>query len=114
MNERGREKQSARYSEDLAVGEFKALNRMHGSSKMNVLVALGAEGNEVRIRIITKLAPLHHVMNLEIARRSASLAAPTVPLKYATPQVPIGSSSQLDSSSDPIHQARTRSRKSAF
>ena len=89
MNERRRQKQSARYSEDLTVGEYKALNRMHGSAKMNVLVALGAEGNDVRIRIITKLAPLHHVMNLEVAAGSASLAAPTVTFKYLTPQVPI-------------------------
>ena len=64
---------------------------------MNLLVAAGTQSYEVCVCVIPESAPRHDVMNLELTRRSASLAAPTVPLKYATPQVPIGSSGQLDS-----------------
>ena len=62
-----------------------------GAPGMSLLMATGAQGNEVQLGIVTTLAPRADVVNLKIESRSAVLAAPTVALEYLAPQLLIGS-----------------------
>ena len=49
---------------------------------MNIVMAVGAERNQIFIRIIAKPAAEANVVNLEILRGSAMLAPPAITLEY--------------------------------
>ncbi len=50
----------------------------------------GAEGDEVLLGIGSQLTPRLDVMNLEVGRAAAGLAAPAIPLQYLLAQLTIG------------------------
>jgi len=55
-------------------------------SRVNRLVAVGAQGNEIAIRIVAQLAPPLDVMNLESGGRATSPTAPAISLQYLSAQ----------------------------
>ena len=58
-------------------------------------VAVSAERHEILERIITPLAPLDLVMDLEIFQRAALLTSPSVLLQHPLHQPPVDFKSQL-------------------
>ena len=50
---------------------------------MHASVASNAERNQVVHHIIPELAPVFHVMDLQIFHGTALLAAPTIPLQHS-------------------------------
>ena len=48
---------------------------------MNLPVARGTQGDEIVLRIVTRLAPQLYVMDFESAQRAASLATPAIPFE---------------------------------
>src|SRR5712692_7129507 len=85
---------------------------------MNTLMAADAERDEVLFCIVSELAPRADVMDLEVGKTSAVLAAPPIPVEYLTPQFQIRRRTELQSRSsgtEPGHDAvRTCSSKSTF
>jgi hypothetical protein len=81
-------------------------------------VAVCAQGDEVFFGIVSELAPCADVMDLEVGKISAVLAAPPIPFEHLTPQFQIRRRTELQSRSsgtEPSHDAvRTCSSKSNF
>ena len=63
---------------------------------MGFLVAPGAEGDEVGLGVVAEAAPGMYVVNLEIGRAAAVLAAPGVPLQYLLAELAIGLGIELE------------------
>ena len=59
-------------------------------------VTVSAEGHKVRERIVTLLAPLGFVVDLEILQRAASLTPPPVTVQHPLHQAPVNLLPQLD------------------
>ncbi len=57
---------------------------------MDFLVASGADGDEVLLGIVAQSASWMDVVNLEVSRAAAGLAAPGVPLQHLLAQLTIG------------------------
>ena len=57
---------------------------------MGFLVAPGAEGGEVGLGIVTQTAARVEVMNLEVSRATAALAAPAVSLQHLLAELAVG------------------------
>ncbi len=49
---------------------------------MGILVTTGAEGDEVLLGVISESASWLNVVDLEVDRTAAGLAAPSVPLQH--------------------------------
>jgi len=49
---------------------------------MNLLMASGAEGNQILAGVVAQLAAEAKVVNLEMLRGATILAAPAIPLEY--------------------------------
>jgi hypothetical protein len=58
--------------------------------RMEFLMTPGAEGDEVLFGIVAESAPRADVMDLEVGRAAAGLAAPGVPLQHLLAQLTIG------------------------
>ncbi len=56
----------------------------------NILVAIHAQGEQILLGIVAQTAAWVEVMNLELGRTAAVLAAPPVPLQYLLAQLTIG------------------------
>ncbi len=50
----------------------------------------GAEGDQVWLGIVAKSAPGMYVVNLEIGRAAAGLAAPAIPLQHLVAELAVG------------------------
>jgi len=57
---------------------------------VNRLVAVGAQGNEIAIRIAAQLAPALDVVHLEPAQGAATLAAPAISFEDFLVQPAVG------------------------
>ena len=57
---------------------------------MDLVVAGGAEGDEVLLGVVAQSAPREDVVNLEVGAAAAVLAAPAVPLQHLLAQLTIG------------------------
>ena len=57
---------------------------------MDTPVARGAEGDEVWLGVVAEPAPRLDVVDLEVSRPAAGLAAPTIPLQYLLAKSTVG------------------------
>ncbi len=57
---------------------------------MGILVTAGAEGDEVLLGVVAQSASWVDVVDLEVGRAAAALAAPAVALQYLLAQLTIG------------------------